>query len=453
MTLRRRTRRRRYHNWTNQLYLPNGDWTIGGVRYDENNYWMMTLTANPSSVATATLVIEDLNKFGAEGAMGGYGNWTYTTNPATCTGSCSTMVTSKFVVPSAPGSYPGQPGPFGITPAAGFATSSPATCGAWVASGAWYALVTPGYPMMALPLPSSVGGNGGHFGYACNWLQNQVGNILGGAAKNCLCEPETAAYMFGALGPGNAEPYGNGPFGPFSMATVVNTCNALGYTDIYWPQNGVGIAQALNGAAIASPGNNCGNASQPVPFPTPLLVPGSARQPYVMTPTTSSVIIRWRSATPTASVVSYGTSVSSLTGTVTNAADAAGVLEHSVKLTGLTAGTTYYYAAGSASSTTTTAAFTFKTAPPTGTAVNTRIWTMGDFGEVSQGQPVATVSDAGREQNVYTNWLAYEASSGRAADMFVALGDNAYNTGSDSLYQVREKESGAGTVWVAAALF
>ena len=187
-------------------------------------------------------------------------------------------------------------------------------------------------------------------------------------------------------------------------------------------------------AANANPANACGNGTSvnqgsALPFPPPNPVLGSVRQPYVMTPTSTSVIIRWRSATPTPSVVSYGVSMASLSQTFS--ADATGVTEHTAKLTSLVPGTTYYYAAGSVAATAGTPGLFFKTAPAAGVAASsTRFWLMGDFGTSANGVPNATVVniDSYRELNVLNSWLAYEAATNRMADMFLMLGDNAYNT-------------------------
>ena len=108
-------------------------------------------------------------------------------------------------------------------------------------------------------------------------------------------------------------------------------------------------------------------------------MPGSTRAPYLVTPTASSITIRWRSAAATPTVVSYGLSMSNLN--LTFSADAGGVIDHSAQLTGLAAGTTYYYAAGAAAAPGGGSAGNyFKTAPATGAFAPTRMWFMGDFG-------------------------------------------------------------------------
>ena len=112
--------------------------------------------------------------------------------------------------------------------------------------------------------------------------------------------------------------------------------------------------------------------------PTPAVLPASTRAPYLLTPTASSIVIRWRTATAAPSVISYGKNASNLNMTVSQ--DAAGVIEHMVTVTGLNPGTLYYYAAGAAAASNTTTTMFFKTAPAAGSYTPFRSWIMGDFG-------------------------------------------------------------------------
>ena len=64
----------------------------------------------------------------------------------------------------------------------------------------------------------------------------------------------------------------------------------------------------------------------------------------------------------------------------------------------------------------------FVTAPPTGTKKKTRIWILGDSGTANDN--AASVRDA-----------YYNFSVDTHTDMWVMLGDNAYNIGTDSEYQ------------------
>jgi hypothetical protein len=145
------------------------------------------------------------------------------------------------------------------------------------------------------------------------------------------------------------------------------------------------------------------------------------RGPYLQQPTASGITVRWRTDVATTSRVAYGASPASLTQTVD---DGASTTEHVVALTGLAPGTRYYYSVGSL--TTPLAggdvAHFFSTAPPVGTPVHLRIWTIGDAGFT--GADLEAVRDA---------YPAYTGTS--HADLFLLLGDNAYLVGSDAQYQ------------------
>ena len=151
--------------------------------------------------------------------------------------------------------------------------------------------------------------------------------------------------------------------------------------------------------------------------------PGSGtltRGPYLNSNTQNSIVVRWRTSQAVAGRVMYGTSVGSLT-SVANEATAQ--TDHVVTLTGLTPYTRYYYSVGSAFDTLAggDAEHTFRTSPTPGTATDTRIWVVGDCGRGSQFQ--MDVRDA------YYAW-----TGSRSPDMCLMLGDNAYNSGTDSEY-------------------
>lgn len=146
-----------------------------------------------------------------------------------------------------------------------------------------------------------------------------------------------------------------------------------------------------------------------------------SRGPYLLMNSASAVTVRWRTATPSDSTVRFGTVQGALTGTAT---DATVTTEHEVRVTGLQPDTKYFYSAGS-----TAAALAgddadhyFKTAPVPGTDRPARVWLLGDSGTANSDQ--RAVRDA------------YYASPGyKHNDIVLLLGDNAYNTGTDSEYQ------------------
>ncbi|HSN77288.1 MAG TPA: metallophosphoesterase family protein [Anaerolineae bacterium] len=145
------------------------------------------------------------------------------------------------------------------------------------------------------------------------------------------------------------------------------------------------------------------------------------RNPYLQLGTPHSVIVRWRTNTPTSSRVTYGLSHNNLTESVLQSA---ATTEHAVTLTGLEPDTTYFYAVGSASAVLAggdTNHF-FLTAPPTGSDRPVRIWVLGDSGTAN--------FDAQRVRNAY-----YAYAVDRHTDLWLMLGDNAYHRGTDAEYQ------------------
>ena len=148
---------------------------------------------------------------------------------------------------------------------------------------------------------------------------------------------------------------------------------------------------------------------------------GLTRGPYLQTGTPTSVIVRWQTGAASDSQVRFGSAPNNLTGVVN---DSTPTTDHSVTLTGLTPDTVYYYSIGSSTSVIAgndTEHF-FLTSPPTGTAKPTRIWVLGDSG----------TADASA-QAVYN---AYQVFTGPThTDLWLMLGDNAYQSGTDSEYQ------------------
>jgi acid phosphatase type 7 len=146
------------------------------------------------------------------------------------------------------------------------------------------------------------------------------------------------------------------------------------------------------------------------------------RGPYLQTPTSDSIIIRWRTDLPTESVVNYGTHSQDYPPNV----DFTPTNEHIVRLTGLTPATRYFYAVGSLTEFLAQGSgCRFVTAPPSGQSVSTRIWALGDSGNLSWGPTnVIPMRDA------YYNFTQI-----RRSDLWLLLGDNAYEDGTDDEYQ------------------
>ena len=145
------------------------------------------------------------------------------------------------------------------------------------------------------------------------------------------------------------------------------------------------------------------------------------RGPYLQLGTPHSIVVRWRTNTPTSSRVTYGLSPNNLTESVVQSAS---ITEHAVTLTGLEPDTTYFYAVGSASAVLAggDANHFFVTAPPTGSDRPVRVWVLGDSGTAN--------FDARRVRNAY-----YAYAVDRHTDLWLMLGDNAYHRGADAEYQ------------------
>ena len=146
------------------------------------------------------------------------------------------------------------------------------------------------------------------------------------------------------------------------------------------------------------------------------------RGPYLNLATQNSIIIRYRTNIATNSEVNYGTNAQSLNRSVV---DTTKTTEHIVKLTGLSVNTKYYYSIGSTTQTLQGDINNyFKTMPIVGSTQKVRILAMGDMGNNSTNEISV--------RNAYLNY------TGNAfTDIWMLLGDNAYNSGLDSEYQTK----------------
>lgn len=145
-----------------------------------------------------------------------------------------------------------------------------------------------------------------------------------------------------------------------------------------------------------------------------------SRGPYLQKASTDQITIRWRTGSAMDSVVQYGTDPNSLNQSVS---DPALKSEHIVTLTGLTADTRYYYSVGSTGSVLAQGTdYFFETHPLVGSTDPFRIWAIGDSGTANGN--AAAVRDA-----------FVTVNGGSHTDLWLMLGDNAYNTGTDNEYQ------------------
>jgi len=153
------------------------------------------------------------------------------------------------------------------------------------------------------------------------------------------------------------------------------------------------------------------------------------RGPYLQIGSSTGAVVRWRSDLASDSAVFYGLDPTTLTNL---ANDATKTNEHIVTITGLQPETRYYYSIGSAAQRLAgtngmDSDYFFNTSPLAGTKKHARMWVVGDSGTAGNGAP-------DRVNSVKNAFYNLAATNG-AADMFLMLGDNAYNSGLDTEYQ------------------
>jgi len=145
------------------------------------------------------------------------------------------------------------------------------------------------------------------------------------------------------------------------------------------------------------------------------------RGPYLQMGSAGRMVVRWRTSVPADSRVRYGVHAGSLDLIADNPGS---TTEHEVTLSGLASATRYFYSVGSTTATHAgnDASHHFFTAPPPGASTPVRVWILGDSGTANHD--AALVRDA---------YLAFTGS--RHTNLWLMLGDNAYDTGTDAEYQ------------------
>ncbi len=146
------------------------------------------------------------------------------------------------------------------------------------------------------------------------------------------------------------------------------------------------------------------------------------RGPYLQIGTPNSTVVRWRTNVATNSRVSIGTTQGSLTSNFDNTTV---TTEHEVVVSGLSAATKYFYSVGSTTETLAgnDASHFFVTSPTAGTTNATRIWVLGDSGTANVNA-----------QAVRNAYLSFTGTT--HTNLWLMLGDNAYENGTDPEYQV-----------------
>jgi acid phosphatase type 7 len=146
------------------------------------------------------------------------------------------------------------------------------------------------------------------------------------------------------------------------------------------------------------------------------------RQPYLQIPTPDGITIRWQSGTGDIGKLCYGTSVSSLSESITESPDER--IYHEVKIGGLRPGTKYYYSVdGSCKG---SSDQYFVTAPVAGSRAPARFWVISDFGQTNSKQNP-------RRLETIARWKAFN-NNDYHADVVLSLGDQ---TEDDAIYQLQ----------------
>ncbi|MGI8598744.1 MAG: metallophosphoesterase, partial [Chitinophagaceae bacterium] len=144
------------------------------------------------------------------------------------------------------------------------------------------------------------------------------------------------------------------------------------------------------------------------------------RGPYLNAASQNSIVIRWRTNVPTASIVKIGTFVNNLNKTY---ADTLLKTEHEIKFSGLSAGTKYFYSLSTSQKKLQGDSNNyFKTLPPKDNLEKIKVLAMGDMGNNSTNQK--------KVRDAYLKYMG-----GKNSDVWILLGDNAYSSGLDSEYQ------------------
>ena len=158
------------------------------------------------------------------------------------------------------------------------------------------------------------------------------------------------------------------------------------------------------------------------------------RGPYLQELTDTSVVICWRTNQSTDSRVYYD---SILGGQVNYVDGISQQIDHKIKLTSLKPNTKYYYQIADSSQflTLATENYRFKTAPTSGSEQSMRVWVIGDFGKGNTQQ--------GLVRDAYMNF-----TDTIHTDVWLWLGDNAYQSGTDQEYQdnVFDSSKAYGTI-------
>jgi UDP-2,3-diacylglucosamine pyrophosphatase LpxH len=151
------------------------------------------------------------------------------------------------------------------------------------------------------------------------------------------------------------------------------------------------------------------------------------RGPYLQAQSSNTVGIRWNSDTGFIGKVSFGTDLTYLNN---SESETTATTTHLVFLKNLLPNTVYYYKIGTSTSTTgilgPDSKYQFLTFPNLGEQKISRIWVLGDSGSGDNNQ-----------KSVRDSFTTIVTRESRKADAILMLGDNAYDSGTDSEFQTK----------------
>lgn len=143
------------------------------------------------------------------------------------------------------------------------------------------------------------------------------------------------------------------------------------------------------------------------------------RGPYLQSGSSTGMVVCWRTDWFAPAQVRYGTNAANLDQTVTENELR---IDHAIRITGLRPDTKYFYSVGAGPQVLASGPTYFFRTSPTNTRP-VRLWAIGDSGSGNHTPSAAEVREA------------YLDFSGRTADLWLMLGDNAYESGTDAQYQ------------------
>jgi Calcineurin-like phosphoesterase/Purple acid Phosphatase, N-terminal domain len=156
-----------------------------------------------------------------------------------------------------------------------------------------------------------------------------------------------------------------------------------------------------------------------------LAQPTITRGPYLQKSSSNSIIIKWSTSEPTDSTVRYGRRINKLKNKLTTTTP---TKEHEIEIQNLKSATKYFYTVGTTQNSLIEAnkELFFTTHPKIGKEQKTRFWVIGDSGRGNQNQLA-----------VYQGYLNFATRTKQRSNLWLMLGDNAYNSGRDSEYQAK----------------